>query len=279
MSILDYMKNVPSMTVEEAREFIEEKEHTEFNLVDVRELYEYERVHIPGSVLVPLGELADRVEEFDRDKPSIVYCAAGGRSRAGTSIMLNAGFKEVYNMKGGMNAWEGYVAQGPPEYGMAYFTEAAGTADFIALAWALEEGTRRFYEAMAGMAKNAGSRDLYGMLQDIEEKHKEMVRGLYSSHAGEGSDPDQVSRRLKEDGELVVEGGLKLNELISFLEGKKDIDVLEYSLALEAQLYDLYLRLKLETENPRTLEVIDTLAGEEKKHIDMLMELHEELSG
>ena len=51
-------------------------------------------------------------------------------------------------MQGGMRAWEGGVAEGAPEAGTAYFAAAGKPEEFIALAWMLEEGSRRFYAAV-----------------------------------------------------------------------------------------------------------------------------------
>ena len=73
MGIFDYFKKVNSMPVEEAREFLKNKNPDEYNLVDVRQPKEYERGHLPGARLIPVGELRDRIPELDPDKPTITY--------------------------------------------------------------------------------------------------------------------------------------------------------------------------------------------------------------
>jgi rhodanese-related sulfurtransferase len=73
MGVLDYFKKVPTMTAEKARKFLSGKHPDEYNLVDVRQLVEYERDHIPGANLIPMAELNDRKNEIDPDKPTIVY--------------------------------------------------------------------------------------------------------------------------------------------------------------------------------------------------------------
>ena len=73
MGIADYFKTVSSMTAEGVREFLKNKKLDEYNLVDVRQPKEYERGHIPGARLIPVGELHDRVHELDPDKPTITY--------------------------------------------------------------------------------------------------------------------------------------------------------------------------------------------------------------
>ena len=73
MGIADYFKPVSSMTAEEVREFLKNKNPDEYNLVDVRQPKEYERGHLPGARLIPVGELRDRVHELDPGKPTITY--------------------------------------------------------------------------------------------------------------------------------------------------------------------------------------------------------------
>lgn len=73
MDPLTFIKEVPSWTPDRIREFIVGKDHTEYNLVDVRQQAEYDQGHLPGARLIPVGELSSRVNEIDRTKPTIVY--------------------------------------------------------------------------------------------------------------------------------------------------------------------------------------------------------------
>ena len=73
MGIADYFKPVGSMTAEEVREFLKNKNPDEYDLIDVRQPLEYERGHIPGARLIPVGELSDHIQELDPDKPTITY--------------------------------------------------------------------------------------------------------------------------------------------------------------------------------------------------------------
>ena len=73
MGITDYFKPVRSMTVDEVREFLKNKDLDQYNLVDVRQPKEYERGHIPGARLIPVGELRDHIKELDQNKPTITY--------------------------------------------------------------------------------------------------------------------------------------------------------------------------------------------------------------
>jgi rhodanese-related sulfurtransferase len=73
MSVLDYFKPVSTWSAEKIREFLNQESSGEYNLVDVRQLQEYEQGHLPGAQLIPVGELPNRLAELDPKKPTIVY--------------------------------------------------------------------------------------------------------------------------------------------------------------------------------------------------------------
>lgn len=80
-------------------------------ILDVREPEEWNAGHIPDATLIPLGELASRIDELPRDQQIVVVCRSGNRSATGRDILLDAGFQEVTSMAGGMNDW---TSQGLP---------------------------------------------------------------------------------------------------------------------------------------------------------------------
>lgn len=77
----------------------------EVQWVDVRQPHEYEHVRIPGARLIPLPELAQRRGEIDPDRPAILICAVGERSALATRMLRQAGYRQAYNLRGGMAAW------------------------------------------------------------------------------------------------------------------------------------------------------------------------------
>ena len=74
-------------------------------VVDVREPWEYQQGHIPGAVLMPLGQLSMRLGELDLDKPVAVICATGNRSQSASALLGQKGFKTIYNVLGGTTQW------------------------------------------------------------------------------------------------------------------------------------------------------------------------------
>ncbi|HEX2871378.1 MAG TPA: rhodanese-like domain-containing protein [Polyangiaceae bacterium] len=77
-------------------------------VLDVRTAAEFdgELGHVPGAVLIPLDELRERVDEVARDKPLVVVCQTGKRSALATTILRQAGVKEIANLAGGMVRWQ-----------------------------------------------------------------------------------------------------------------------------------------------------------------------------
>lgn len=77
-------------------------------LLDVREPAEYAAVHTPNAKLLPLGEVNQRLKELDtyKDKPIVVICRSGRRSAQAVALLQEAGFTQVSNVQGGIQAWE-----------------------------------------------------------------------------------------------------------------------------------------------------------------------------
>lgn len=77
-------------------------------IVDVREDDEWNQHHIPGAIHIPLAQLNDRLAELERYKnsPIITQCHSGKRSAKAHEALLAAGFTKVYDMEGGIQAWD-----------------------------------------------------------------------------------------------------------------------------------------------------------------------------
>src|SRR3954449_10430342 len=87
-------------------------------LLDVRQPWENEHCQLPDSVLVPLGELPERMGEVDPPPGStvVVYCHHGVRSLSGAAILEANGIPEAYSLAGGIEAWSVLVDPTTPRY-------------------------------------------------------------------------------------------------------------------------------------------------------------------
>lgn len=82
--------------------------HQNAFVLDVREQAEYDSGHLLNAKLIPLGKLKARMSELDkyRDKVMVVVCRSGNRSGSATALLTQSGFTQVYNMTGGVMAWQ-----------------------------------------------------------------------------------------------------------------------------------------------------------------------------
>lgn len=107
-------KPMEEMTAQELDAKI--KRGDKFTLVDVREPHEYAIARIPGSVLIPLGTVAERAKELDPDSEIVLQCKGGVRSAQALNILRLAGFKHLKNLKGGILSWSDTVDSTVPKY-------------------------------------------------------------------------------------------------------------------------------------------------------------------
>jgi hydroxyacylglutathione hydrolase len=75
------------------------------NVLDVRKQKEWEAGHIEGAMHIFVGQLMDKLSQIPKEKPTVVHCSAGFRSGLAASILLRAGYSDLYNVAGGINAW------------------------------------------------------------------------------------------------------------------------------------------------------------------------------
>ena len=83
----------------------------EFQLVDVREDHEYNEAHIPGAILLPLGQLEAKYKQLDPEDVIVLVCRSGRRSGEAAEFLVEKGYTQVYNMVGGMLDWFGPLNQ------------------------------------------------------------------------------------------------------------------------------------------------------------------------
>lgn len=86
-------------------------------LLDVREPAEAEIATIPGTTTqIPVGQLSARLGELDANQEIVVYCRSGSRSAQALNVLQAAGFTNVHNLTGGINAWATDVDPSMPRY-------------------------------------------------------------------------------------------------------------------------------------------------------------------
>lgn len=88
----------------------------EWLLLDVREPFEFDLARIEGANLIPLGQLPARLDELDREKEIFCLCHSGMRSEQAAKLLRSAGFPQVTNVAGGIDAWSEMIDPNVPRY-------------------------------------------------------------------------------------------------------------------------------------------------------------------
>ena len=179
-------------------------------------------------------------------------------------------------MAGGINAWNGLVAEGAYEAGLAYFSRAAGAGELISLSWSLEEGNRAFYEGIAREAEEEQDAEIFRSLVLAEERHKETLRGLHARIAGE---QEALTPPAGWEAGGMMEGGIPVGEALAWARGKMPREVVELAVAMEANALDRYIKMGRSVGDEPSREVFLSLAAEEKAHLGRMTSLLDRLQG
>lgn len=105
---------VPEISVTHLSQRLRNKEN--FVLIDVREPHEFQICRIPDSRLIPLGELPSRIHELDSADEIVIHCKSGMRSAKAVQLLQQSGFRKVWNVKGGIEAWSNEIDTRVPKY-------------------------------------------------------------------------------------------------------------------------------------------------------------------
>jgi rubrerythrin len=210
--------------------------------------------------------------EIDAGKPTIVYCASGGRSRVASQMLVGNGFGEVYNLSGGFKAWESERAIGAEDLGLDLFTGRESPEETLVVAYSMEAGLREFYLSMIPWVKNEPARHLFDKLSAIEVKHQDRIFDHYRQMTGTAIDRDEFEETVVSP---AVEGGLTTEEYVQLY--KPDLesvpDIVGLAIAIEAQALDLYRRAADRSNNPESRKVLMQIADEEQMHLAQLGKL------
>jgi len=263
---------VKSYNAEEARQFISRTPLSDMTVLDVRQPKEYEVGHIPGATLIPIADLGDRISELDPEKPALVYCAIGGRSRVAAQMLSGKGFRKVINLAGGMRAWNGETAFFGEEKGLDLFTGKESPEETLIIAYGLELGLEEFYVSMADTAQNEAVKELFQKLARIEVNHRDRVFQEYV----------RISNRTVSQEEFVsdlvvpaAEGGMSTEEYIEFFSPDRESleGMIEMAMSIEAQALDLYFRASERAEQRESQKFLSHMADEERTHLRQLGQL------
>ena len=111
------MTVVPELTPEQfCNRWPDRTDSGQVGLLDVREPAELQLAELQGAVHIPMREVPQRLHELDRDTALVVICHGGARSRQVAEFLQGAGFEQVFNLAGGIDAWSQAIDPHVPRY-------------------------------------------------------------------------------------------------------------------------------------------------------------------
>ncbi len=266
---------VASIDADEARKFMASHPAGSYTILDVRQPGEYQEAHLPGGKLIPLPELLAAHKKLDPEKPIIVHCASGRRSLVAAQMLIGLGYREVYNLEGGIQAYKGEKASGAREFNLDLIRGDETPSEIIRLAFGMEKCLELFYLTMLKKSQDQELLELFQSLARVEEHHQQTLQEEYAKVAPEGQNLAELESPAVQE---IMEGGFRMKE---FMEAnaphlKKVSEVLELAMTLETQSLDLYLRFADRCSVKRTKVILFQLAKAENAHLARLGSLLEE---
>jgi rubrerythrin len=184
-------------------------------------------------------------------------------------MLVGNGYKEIYNLTGGIKAWEKEVAVGAEDTGLHLFTREESPEEAIIIGFGLEMGLRDFYLSMLPKVSLEATRSLFNKLADIEILHQQRLVELYKEITGTALSIEEFTKKIAEP---AMEGGLTTEEYLQLykVDINSELEVLGLAIAIEAQALDLYMRAAERSKKSETRQVLLQIAEEERNHIERL---------
>ncbi len=255
------------ISVEKVRGYLQQHDEQDYMLIDVRQPSEYNQAHIPGAILIPLGEIPERMAELETDKDIIFYCRSGNRSRGAAIFVASqphiAG--TVFNMAGGILAWNGELLATGPQ--LRVFDLSGTGHDILYRAMELERGAAEYYLVLS---QRYGDSPWAKTLSELAAAEKAHAMAIYRAWAEQQTAPPSFSAVYVDLRKDIVEGGMTIPDLLDRLADDERTlcrDTLEMALSLEYVAYDLSRNMAHHWRGQPLEAVFQALAEGEKEHI------------
>ena len=250
---------------EQLRELMRNGAESTYMLVDVREVDEYRKGHIPGAQNVPLTQIAAGEAPIPQAEQTIFYCLGGVRSLRAAQIAIRRGeIERIWNLTGGIAAWSGHVLPKVPN--LRVFGRSGTLAEVLRSALELEKGAQRLYHTLATELTGTPHESLVRILADAEVGHARELYDQLAQHEGSIAPFEEVYAECPGD---ILESGEAFDELAAIARRDEPLAaaaVLQLALDMELGAYDLYRSAAVATEKPSLKALFLGLAEHEKGH-------------
>ncbi len=189
--------------------------------------------------------------------------------------MAGQGFEKIFNLKGGIQAWEGEKATGPVELHLDLIRVDETPLGIIRVAYGMEHTLGHLYTRLQSITGDEALSQLLARLASMEDKHKQYLLDLLAQ-----SEPAHAAREAFQASQLssATEGGFDSEELFQKnREFLTDVPaLLDLAMMLEVQALDLYLRFAQKVADDEAKQVFYRIADEEKTHLTWLGKLRDQ---
>ena len=235
-------------------------------IIDVRQPQEYQQSHIPGALLIPLGQLeVPHPALVNPARPTVVYCRSGKRSMAGAMILCRMGYQDLMSLKGGILGWHFETLSGPSRAVLSQ-EEANSVQDLLTLAMGREMLAQGLYRQWSIISKEEPVKKLLQELFFREAAHMDAIYNRYLSWCGENDtvplDRDQLRAAAVSPEEEKTDAPFSSAE-----------ELLELAVAREFEAYNFYRTSAELTSDEELRGLLFDLSFEERTHASSLLHL------
>jgi len=258
---------------DELKTYFQDHRENEYMLVDVRQPEEYTTEHLPGAHLIVLNELPFEVQRLPKNKDLIFYCHSGMRSRVASELCMDNGIdpKKIYNLVGGIMAWEEKVLPDLPRTDILNNLE--NIAAVMEAAIGLEKGAGLFYGYLIDKLKEMPIAKQLQKIAEMERGHAKLIYNTLSPLQTKTAAFEELYASLAGE---ILEGGRSLLAVCQELENRSGgfaLNALEMAINIEYAAYDLYRTFADQCADADIERAFLTLAQAEKQHIEIISEM------
>jgi rubrerythrin len=187
-------------------------------------------------------------------------------------MLSGKGFTNIYNLAGGIRAFDGAAAVGSQDLGLALFKGKESGPEALLVAFGLETGLKEFYATRENAATIPEVRALFNKLGGIEVKHQDRLVVEYNRLTGKTATREELETLTSGPD---MEGGLTTEEYMNLFNPDLEsvVDIVSIAISIEGQALDLYIRAAADSSDEEGRHMLTQMANEEKTHMAMLGDL------
>ncbi len=259
--------SIQEINAAELQQMLETKNSAPPLLVDVRQPQEYRNSHIPGAVLIPLGQLElPHPALADTTRPTVVYCRSGRRSMAGAKLLCSMGFQDVKSLQDGILGWHFETLAGPPKPVLSS-EKVKSIEDIIIEALGREWLAQGYYRKWSAQAVEGAISRLLEELISRETAHLEAIYHRYVSWCRENDTAPLALEQLRNK----VPHSFELNLPDMPLASREEL--LEIAVEKEYEAYNFYKTSAEMIDDAEFKGLLFDLSFEERTHASSLLHL------